>query len=90
VSQPKQAKIEEAHKDEINDDDRAGSDNEEDEGNAGESEAATAESALKIEGTNITRFLTPSRHPEKALFRDEDGGLVIPQEPLVNVLKVLR
>lgn len=25
--------------------------------------------------------------PEKPLFRDEDGGLVIPQEPLVGVLK---
>ncbi|EEC46773.1 predicted protein [Phaeodactylum tricornutum CCAP 1055/1] len=25
--------------------------------------------------------------PEKPLFRDEDGGLVIPQEPLVSVLK---
>jgi U4/U6.U5 tri-snRNP-associated protein 2 len=25
--------------------------------------------------------------PEKPLFRDEDGGLVIPQEPLINVLK---
>ena len=25
--------------------------------------------------------------PEKPLFKDEDGGLVIPQEPLVNVLK---
>lgn len=25
--------------------------------------------------------------PEKPLFRDDDGGLVIPQEPLVNVLK---
>ena len=25
--------------------------------------------------------------PEKPLFKDEDGGLVIPQEPLVNVLR---
>ena len=25
--------------------------------------------------------------PEKPLFRDEDGGLVIPQEPLVSVMK---
>ncbi|KAL3938116.1 MAG: hypothetical protein SGBAC_006899 [Bacillariaceae sp.] len=25
--------------------------------------------------------------PEKPLFRDDDGGLVIPQEPLINVLK---
>jgi hypothetical protein len=25
--------------------------------------------------------------PEKPIFRDDDGGLVIPQEPLVSVLK---
>jgi U4/U6.U5 tri-snRNP-associated protein 2 len=25
--------------------------------------------------------------PEKPLFKDQDGGLVIPQEPLVNVLR---
>jgi hypothetical protein len=25
--------------------------------------------------------------PEKPLFKDEEGGLVIPQEPLLNILK---
>jgi len=25
--------------------------------------------------------------PEKALFKDDKGGLVIPQEPLFNILK---
>eukprot|EP00956_Cyclotella_meneghiniana_P000385 scaffold444_cov42-Cyclotella_meneghiniana.AAC.3 len=25
--------------------------------------------------------------PEKPLFKDQDGGLVIPQEPLLNVLR---
>jgi U4/U6.U5 tri-snRNP-associated protein 2 len=35
-----------------------------------------------------TRFLQLTLDiPEKPLFRDDDGGLVIPQEPLVTVLK---
>jgi U4/U6.U5 tri-snRNP-associated protein 2 len=84
----KQAKIEEANDKDENIDGRAGSDNEEDEGNTGEKKDA-AESQLKIEETTTdTRFLQLTLDiPEKALFRDEDGGLVIPQEPLVNVLK---
>ncbi|VEU34691.1 unnamed protein product [Pseudo-nitzschia multistriata] len=42
-----------------------------------------------IEETTIeTRFLQLTLDiPEKPLFRDDDGGLVIPQEPLVSVMK---
>jgi U4/U6.U5 tri-snRNP-associated protein 2 len=84
----KQAKIEETNKKDEDNDDRAGSDNEEDEGNDNERNDAS-ESQLKIEETTTdTRFLQLTLDiPEKPLFRDEDGGLVIPQEPLVNVLK---
>lgn len=40
------------------------------------------------ETTTDTHFLQLTLDiPEKPLFRDDDGGLVIPQEPLVNVLK---
>lgn len=43
----------------------------------------------EIEETIITtKFLQLTLEiPKKPLFRDEDGGLVIPQEPLLNVLK---
>jgi U4/U6.U5 tri-snRNP-associated protein 2 len=42
-----------------------------------------------IEETTIdTNFLQLTLDiPEKPLFRDDEGGLVIPQEPLVNVLR---
>lgn len=42
-----------------------------------------------IEETTVdTNFLQLTLDiPEKPLFRDDDGGLVIPQEPLVSVLK---
>jgi U4/U6.U5 tri-snRNP-associated protein 2 len=40
------------------------------------------------ESTSDTNFLQLTLDiPEKPLFRDEEGGLVIPQEPLVSVLK---
>eukprot|EP00934_Nitzschia_sp_Nitz4_P007056 Nitzschia sp. Nitz4//scaffold112_size70979//23577//25346//NITZ4_005897-RA/size70979-augustus-gene-0.91-mRNA-1//-1//CDS//3329533250//7046//frame0 len=40
------------------------------------------------ESTLETNFLQLTLDiPEKPLFRDDEGGLVIPQEPLVNVLK---
>lgn len=40
------------------------------------------------ETTKITTFMHLTLDiPEKPLFKDEDGGLVIPQEPLVSVLK---
>ncbi|OEU13016.1 cysteine proteinase [Fragilariopsis cylindrus CCMP1102] len=42
-----------------------------------------------VDGTAMeTNFLQLTLDiPEKPLFRDEDGGLVIPQEPLVSVMK---
>jgi U4/U6.U5 tri-snRNP-associated protein 2 len=40
------------------------------------------------ETTKSTNFMHLTLDiPEKPLFKDEDGGLVIPQEPLVSVLK---
>lgn len=69
-------------------DDRAGSGDEED----GNEEAVMAEAhpdEIIVEETTVdTHFLQLTLDiPEKPLFRDEDGGLVIPQEPFVNVLK---
>ena len=89
--------------DENNKDDRGGSDAEdEDDGDGkanrsnqdqtmidsnGKDDKATKETDL-VETTTDTHFLQLSLDiPEKPLFRDEDGGLVIPQEPLVNVMK---
>ena len=44
--------------------------------------------SLIEETTSDTNFLQLTLEiPEKPLFRDDDGGLVIPQEPLVSVLK---
>ena len=44
--------------------------------------------SLIEETTADTNFLQLTLEiPEKPLFRDDDGGLVIPQEPLVTVLK---
>jgi U4/U6.U5 tri-snRNP-associated protein 2 len=84
----KQARIEKAHDKDVDKDDRDGSDNEENDRDDTEMKDA-AGSELKIEETiTDTRFLQLTLDiPEKPLFRDEDGGLVIPQEPLVNVLK---
>jgi U4/U6.U5 tri-snRNP-associated protein 2 len=47
------------------------------------------EAGPQIEETTAdTQFLQLTLNiPEKPLFRDDDGGLVIPQEPLVTVLK---
>jgi U4/U6.U5 tri-snRNP-associated protein 2 len=76
----------------INDvDDRYGSENEE-EVNAREikREKLMSEQANEIEEvTNTTNFLQLTLDiPEKPLFKDEThGGLVIPQEPLVNILQ---
>eukprot|EP00541_Cyclophora_tenuis_P001256 CAMPEP_0116561774 /NCGR_PEP_ID=MMETSP0397-20121206/11775_1 /TAXON_ID=216820 /ORGANISM="Cyclophora tenuis, Strain ECT3854" /LENGTH=292 /DNA_ID=CAMNT_0004087965 /DNA_START=249 /DNA_END=1127 /DNA_ORIENTATION=+ len=73
-------------------DDRGGSDEEPD-----QPQAPLAPQHLKtnehkpqamVETTTETHFLQLTLDiTEKPLFRDEDGGLVIPQEPLVNVLK---
>lgn len=66
-------------------DDRGGSD---EEGEA-KAEEAKDEAIEEVEETTTdTNFLQLTLDiPEKPLFRDEEGGLVIPQEPLVSVLK---
>lgn len=70
-------------------DDRGGSDAEEDEIHVVKESAPSMESSTVIEETSLdTQFLQLTLSiPEKPVFRDEDGGLVIPQEPYVNVLK---
>lgn len=66
-------------------DDRAGSDDENNEDHDMDDAKATFTTE---ETTTDTHFLQLTLDiPEKPLFRDEDGGLVIPQEPLVSVLK---
>lgn len=69
-------------------DDRLGSDDEDD-GQDQMMEQAADEPEMVVEETTAdTHFLQLTLDiPEKPLFRDADGGLVIPQEPLVNVLK---
>jgi len=71
-------------------DDRGGSD-EEDAGGASEKNSGIDNSERQIdveEKTLDTNFLQLTLDiPEKPLFRDAEGGLVIPQEPLVSVLK---
>jgi U4/U6.U5 tri-snRNP-associated protein 2 len=48
----------------------------------------TVPEAIIEEVTTDTHFLQLTLDiPEKPLFRDDEGGLVIPQEPLVTVLK---
>ena len=73
----------------VEEDDRGGSDDDEDDVETKDSSAPNTKSQIKIEETTIdTQFLQLTLDiSEKPLFRDEDGGLVIPQEPLVTVLK---
>jgi len=68
-------------------DDRLGSGDEEDELN--KDAEMKMEPQVEMEETDSdTQFLQLTLDiPEKPLFRDQDGGLVIPQEPLVSVLK---
>ena len=56
---------------------------------AGDEDEAMGEATDEIEETTSeTSFLQLTLDiPEKPLFRDDEGGLVIPQEPLVTVLK---
>ena len=73
------------------DDDRAGSDDEETiKAKEAERERKKAEAEREViidETTMDTQFLQLTLDiPEKPLFKDADGGLVIPQEPLVSVL----
>lgn len=86
----RQAKVQHQESNVQEEDERIGSDNEEDEkDDAAMGNAHDETELLKMEETTTdTRFLQLTLDiPEKPLFRDEDGGLVIPQEPLVNVLK---
>ena len=66
-------------------DDRGGSDEELE----AEEENKDDKPVIQIEETTTeTHFLLLTLDiPEKPLFRDDEGGLVIPQEPLVSVLK---
>lgn len=74
-----------------NEDDRLGSDDEESLREKEEEEhkrkMAELENSFE-EVTSETNFLHLTLDiPEKPLFKDDNGGLVIPQEPLVNILK---
>jgi U4/U6.U5 tri-snRNP-associated protein 2 len=70
-------------------DGRLGSDDEEDDESMTKKAAANEEPKTTIEEkTTDTNFLQLTLEiPEKPLFKDDEGGLVIPQEPLVNVLR---
>jgi U4/U6.U5 tri-snRNP-associated protein 2 len=69
-----------------NEDDRLGSDDEEEE--MKDSEEQSELQFVIEEKTSDTSFLQLTLEiPEKPLFKDDEGGLVIPQEPLVNVLR---
>ena len=75
------------------DDDRDGSDDEETierKRKKRETVQSLANETIIVEEETVTEtdFLQLTLDiPEKPLFKDEDGGLVIPQEPLVNVLR---
>ncbi|EJK71690.1 hypothetical protein THAOC_06844 [Thalassiosira oceanica] len=78
---------------EEDDDDRAGSDDEATVERKQKNRAALkslADEMVTAEEETVTEtdFLQLTLDiPEKPLFKDKDGGLVIPQEPLVNVLR---
>jgi len=77
----------------LNDDDRAGSDDEETmnfKQQQREAIQTLADEIIYVEDETVTNtdFMQLTLDiPEKPLFKDQDGGLVIPQEPLVNVLR---
>ena len=79
--------------DDDDDEDRAGSDDEptvERRRRKRETLRSLADETVVVEEETVveTDFLQLTLDiPEKPLFKDEDGGLVIPQEPLVNVLR---
>ena len=71
-------------------DDRIGSDDDEAIIRKEEEKRLQKESLIKSidESTVQSNFLQLTLDiPEKPLFKDDNGGLVIPQEPLVNILK---
>ena len=78
---------------ELNQDDRAGSDDEETIQRKHQQRDAIqtlADEIIYVEEESVvhTDFMQLTLDiPEKPLFKDQDGGLVIPQEPLVNVLR---
>ena len=77
------------------DDDRAGSDDEETiqrQHQQREAIQTLADEIIYVEEESVvnTAFMQLTSAldiPEKPLFTDQDGGLVIPKEPLVNVLR---
>ena len=81
----KQAKMVLPNKIDPQQDDRAGSDDETEYNH----EVDKKEPLHILEETTMnTKFLLLTLDiPEKPLYKDDEGGLVIPQEPLVNVLK---
>ena len=82
-----------ANDDDDDDDDGDGSDDEETierKRKKRETVQSLANETIIVEEETVTEtdFLQLTLDiPEKPLFKDEDGGLVIPQEPLVNVLR---
>jgi U4/U6.U5 tri-snRNP-associated protein 2 len=93
-------KAKQSSRDESEQDDRAGSDNDDvdaqsslpnHDGTPNDSNPSTsngAKESLVEESIVDTNFLQLTLDlSEKPLFRDQDGGLVIPQEPLVTVLQ---
>jgi len=70
---------------ELLNDDRLGSDDEQEE----KAKEESLQSQLEVEEIiTTTNFLQLTLDiPEKPLFKDDKGGLVIPQEPLFNLLK---
>lgn len=77
----------------LNEDDRAGSDDEDtiqQKQQQREAIQTLADEIIYVEDETVTdtNFMQLTLDiPEKPLFKDQDGGLVIPQEPLVNVLR---
>ena len=77
----------------LNEDDRAGSDDEDTIQQKQQQRQAIqtlADEIIYVEDETVTNtnFMQLTLDiPEKPLFKDQDGGLVIPQEPLVNVLR---
>lgn len=84
----KQARVVEETPNDEEEDDRGGSDDE-DENPEQKEKDASRDAVLEVEETTTdTYFLQLTLEiPEKPLFRDADGGLVIPQEPLSAVLQ---
>eukprot|EP00546_Thalassionema_frauenfeldii_P017762 CAMPEP_0178902410 /NCGR_PEP_ID=MMETSP0786-20121207/4586_1 /TAXON_ID=186022 /ORGANISM="Thalassionema frauenfeldii, Strain CCMP 1798" /LENGTH=415 /DNA_ID=CAMNT_0020573667 /DNA_START=397 /DNA_END=1644 /DNA_ORIENTATION=- len=81
-------KVIESDKKQEDTDDRLGSDDEEDEDVDERNKTENPHATIIEEKTVDTRYLQLTLEiPEKPLFKDDDGGLVIPQEPLVNVLR---